>query len=134
MIDGIYGINIAVKDLAEATRRFEQVLGVRGRSMPADEFAFPGLLGTRIELNGLFIHLISSTEPGTAVARFVEGKGEGVFLVSLKTGNLDAVMNTLKAAGIDPLLDPPQESDFGRVTFVHPKNVHGVQLEILESA
>ncbi|GAA1851225.1 methylmalonyl-CoA epimerase [Pseudonocardia ailaonensis] len=133
MIDGLYGINIAVRDLDEATARFESLLGSPGQAMGADDFAFPGLRGTRFAVGGLYIHLLASTRSDTAIARFVEKRGEGVFLIQLRTQDLGTVLTSLKARGIGPLHDPPQDTFLGRVTFIHPKDLHGVQMELIET-
>jgi len=134
VINGVYGFNIAVKDLEAATARYQAILGVTGIPLSESDFAFPGLVGTRLEFGGLVINLITSPSSETSVGKFLETKGEGLFLVSLTTSDLDATTATLKEQGINTLLDPPRDTEYGRVTFVHPKNVNGVQLEILETA
>jgi methylmalonyl-CoA epimerase len=134
MITGVYGFNIAVNDLEAATTRYEALLGIAGKPLAPGDFAFPGLIGTRFDFGGLAVILITSTEPDTAVAKFLATKGEGLFLVSLKTSDMGAAVAGLKEQGIAPLLDPARETKYGAVTFVHPKSANGVQLEILETA
>lgn len=133
MFTGVYGFNIAVKDLEAATKRYESLLGITGLPLGEKDFAFPGLVGTRLEFGGLVINLITSTDPETSVYKFLEAKGEGFFLVSLTTSDMDASIEGLRDLDIRPLLDPPRETKYGRVTFVHPKSAHGVQVEILET-
>jgi len=134
MITGVYGFNIAVKDLEAATARYETLLGTAGKPLAPNDFAFPGLIGTRFDFDGLAIILITSTEPDTSVAKFLDNKGEGLFLVSLKTSDMAAAMTGLKEQGITPLLDPARDTKYGAVTFLHPKSANGVQLEILETS
>lgn len=133
MITGVYGFNIAVKDLVAATERFEAILGVKGTSLAEEDFAFPGLVGTRLEFGGLVINLITSDDASTSVAKFLDSRGEGLFLVSLTTGDMDGALEGLSSEGITPLLTPPKETKYGRVTFLHPREAHGVQLELLET-
>src|SRR3546814_3192000 len=89
MIKGIYGLNIAVADLDTASAKYEKVLGVPGKFIGAEKFAFPGLKGTNFNVDGFHLNLIASTQPDTSIAKFIEKKGEGVFLVSLEVGDLD---------------------------------------------
>src|SRR3546814_2769770 len=104
MIKGIYGLNIAVADLDTASAKYEKVLGVPGKFIGAEKFAFPGLKGTNFNVDGFHLNLIASTQPDTSIAKFIEKKGEGVFLVSLEVGDLDQALSEMQAVGLTPLL------------------------------
>lgn len=130
----VNGINIAVKDLASATARYEKLFDVEGEHVGPDGFAFPGLEGTRLDVGGFIISLIASTEEGTSVARFLERHGEGVFLFSAKVNDLEAATADLKGQGLTPLLDEAVSGEFGAVNFYHPKSLNGVQLELIQPA
>lgn len=134
MIKKVYGLNIAVADLGAATETFARVLGVQGEPIDAEGFAFPGLVGTSFDVNGFHLNLIASTQPGTSVAKFVESKGEGVFLLSLQVDDLGQTLDEMRTQGLSPLLSESAQGPFGKVNFVHPKLMHGVQLEIYEPA
>ncbi|MBA4025489.1 MAG: hypothetical protein C0482_24300 [Gordonia sp.] len=130
----VNGINIAVKDLPAATERYEKLFGVEGEHVGPDGFAFPGLEGTRLYVGGFVISLITSTEDGTSVARFLDRHGEGVFLLSAKTDDLEAATHDLREQGLSPLLDEAVRGRFGAVNFYHPRALNGVQLELIENA
>ena len=130
----VNGINIAVKDLASATARYEKLFQVEGEHVSAEGFAFPGLEGTRLDVGGFIISLIASTEEGTSVARFLERHGEGVFLFSAKVDDLEAATADLQRQGLTPLLDEAASGEFGAVNFYHPKSLNGVQLELIQPA
>ncbi|MDI9977306.1 VOC family protein [Rhodococcus sp. IEGM 1307] len=130
----VNGINIAVRDLASATERYERLFDVRGEHVGPDGFAFPGLEGTKLDVGGFIISLIASTQEGTSVARFLERHGEGVFLFSAKVDDLDIATDELKQQGLSPLLDEAVRGDFGAVNFYHPRALNGVQLELIEHA
>ncbi|MBM7244222.1 VOC family protein [Rhodococcus fascians] len=130
----VNGINIAVEDLPAATTRYERLFGVTGEHVGPEGFAFPGLEGTRLNVGGFIISLITSTQDGTSVARFLQRHGEGVFLFSAKVHDLDAATDELKQQGLIPLLDEAVRGDFGAVNFYHPKALNGVQLELIEQA
>ena len=132
MIKGIYGINIAVRNLEAATADYERAFGIKSVPVGTKGFAFPGLIGSSFVLNGFHLNLIASTNPDTSVAKFLEHKGEGVFLVSLEVDQMDADLRLFVEKGFNPLLNPSAEGDFGVVNFIHPKQMHGVQLEIYQ--
>ena len=132
MIKGIYGINIAVKDLNEAVKRYESAFGVKSEPMSARDFAFPGLTGAKLNIGGTFLTLISSTQENTSVANFLSKKGEGVFLISVKVDDIEQDVEVLKERGLLFALKETSRGEFGKVNFVHPKSMHGVQLEIYQ--
>lgn len=134
MITGIYGINIAVKNLEEATARYESVFGVKAERLAERDFAFPGLAGAKLKVNGFYITLITSADENTSVAKFLEKKGEGVFLLSVRVDAMDQDCAALKGQGLQLLLGKPATGAFGAVNFVHPKSMHGVQVEIYQPA
>lgn len=130
MIKGIYGINIAVKDLAEAVKKYEKVFGVKSEALGEGDFAFPGLVGAKMDVNGTFVNLISYTDENTSVAKFLSTKGEGVFLVSIEVDNVDSSVEELKERGLQFIFKESLKGNFGEVNFAHPKSANGVQFEI----
>ncbi len=84
-----FGVNIVVKDLDAAAKKYQGFLGVKPEWTPPEKFAFPGMKGASFVLpDGVMINLITSTNPETSVSKFLEAKGEGVFLISLRMEDL----------------------------------------------
>ncbi len=133
MIKGIHGINIAVKDLDEAVKKYESIFGIKSEPMGEGDFAFPGLIGARLDINGTEIALISYTDENTSVAKFVSSKGEGLFLVSIEVDDMEKDVERLKDRGLDFVFKDAMRGEYGAVNFVHPKSAHGVQLEIYQA-
>lgn len=130
MIKGIYGVNIAVKDLDEAVKKYEKVFGVTSEPLGEGDFAFSGLVGAKLNVNGTFITLISSSDENTAVAKFLESKGEGLFLLSIEVDDVASSVEELTGRGLKFIFKETLEGNFGEVNFAHPKSAHGVQIEI----
>lgn len=129
----VNGINIAVRDLEYWTHRYEQVLGISATPVDEEGFAFPGLQGASFNIQGFGLNLISSTDSTTSVGRFLERRGDGVFLLSLKVEDVDAASAELREMGIEPLLERPARGDgHAPVNFVHPREMAGVQFEFIE--
>lgn len=132
MIKGIFGVNIAVNDLAEATKKYENVFGVSAVPLGEKDFAFPGLSGAQLAINGFHINLITSNQPETSIAKFLERKGEGLFLLSVEVDAIDDDVADLRQKGLELLLRDSESGEFGAVNFIHPKSMHGVQVEVYQ--
>lgn len=133
MIKGILGMNIAVDDLDEAVKKYEDLLGVKAIDVSdPSNFAFPGIKGAVLEVNGVRIALLTPTQEGNPVAKFLSSKGEGLLLVSLESDNIDNDVENLKAKGVQFLFPSCVAGSFGKVNFIPPKTMNGVQWEILQ--
>ena len=132
MIKGFYGVSIAVKDLDAAAKRYSEVLGVEPVQYKPEELAMPGLKGVRFRIGGVTISLIASEKPDTAVAKFVETRGEGIFLASLEVTNVEEDMKEIAAKGVQLVVDKPIDIASGKLVFGHPKSMHGVQFEFIQ--
>ncbi|HAG11270.1 MAG TPA: hypothetical protein DCK76_07795 [Desulfotomaculum sp.] len=133
VIKGVYGVNIAVKDLEEAVKKYEGLLGSKPTKMLASgDFAVPGLKGAVFELNGFVFNIIASESENSSIAKFVSTKGEGLFLISLRSDNVEEDMARLREAGAEFVMDQPMKGTFGTANFIHPKSAHGVQIEVYD--
>ncbi len=132
MIKGIFGVNVAVRDLAAATAKYETMFGVRAVALAEEDFAFPGLTGSQLVINGFHLNLIASHRDDTSIAKFIERKGEGLFLLSVEVDAMAKDEADLRGKGFELLLGEAAAGDFGAVNFVHPKSMHGVQVELIQ--
>lgn len=129
----VHGINIAVADLDHWTRKYELVLGVKSAPVAQEGFAFPGLKGSAFDIGGFKLNLISSDDPTTSVGRFLARSGDGFFLLSLAVPDADEAGDRLREVGVAPLLDQAARGEGHLpVNFVHPKEMAGVQIELIE--
>jgi methylmalonyl-CoA/ethylmalonyl-CoA epimerase len=132
MIKELYGVNIAVKDLDAAVKKYAAILGGEPEWTKPEDFAFPGLRGASIKVAGVSINLIASDNPETSIYKFVEGKGEGVFLLSFRVTDLPNDMKDLEASGVRLVSPEPMTYSGGIVNFGHPKSLNGVQMEFIQ--
>jgi methylmalonyl-CoA/ethylmalonyl-CoA epimerase len=128
-----FGVNIVVKDLDAAAKKYQGFLGVKPEWTPPEKFAFPGMKGASFVLpDGVMINLITSSNPETSVSKFLEAKGEGVFLISLRMEDLVKDSEAITAAGVKLTSPTPLAYEGGKVNFGHPKTLHGVQIEFIQ--
>ena len=132
MIKRFAGINIAVKDLDAAMKKYSDFLGVKPIPYRTEDFAYPGLKGASFHLGDVKIFLIASEQPETPVAKFIEAKGEGVSQISLEVTDIEKDVKDLTEKGVKFVSDKPLTFSDGKVNFTHPKSMHGVEWEFMQ--
>lgn len=133
MFKRITHIGIAVKNLKEASQRFGKLFG---KNRPREE-AIPTekVNVAMFDLGGTKLELTEAADSSSAIARFIEKRGEGVHHLSFEVENLDAELKRLKAEGFEILDGYPRVGAGGcRVAFLHPRSIHGVLIEISEKS
>lgn len=132
MIKRFFAVSIAVKDLEAAAKKYGDVLGVNPEFTKPGDFPFPGIRGAFFEVGDVRIYLITSDQADTSVAKFVETRGEGVFLISLEVDDVKQTMKELTEKGVKFALEEPVTFKIATANFAHPKSMHGVQVEFIK--
>jgi methylmalonyl-CoA/ethylmalonyl-CoA epimerase len=129
-INKVDHISIAVKNLDQARRIWEPVLGKTG---PDDAYIDESekIRVARYWIGEVGVELMESLTPDGEVAKFIEKKGEGVMVVSLNVANTRETMAELEAKEYSFIGGPRQFRD-GEFAFIHPKKVNGVLLELID--
>lgn len=124
MLGDVIELSIVVKDLEAAVKRFETLFNLevytRGESK---EFGFKNAI---LPLGKGHIELMEPTDPTSAVARFLETRGEGVYLVGFDVEDIPGSVSKLRDMGVrvtHPGTGAP-------VAWVHPRDAHGVFVEL----
>lgn len=122
-------IGIAVKDLDEAEKRYAAILGVE--SYKREEVESEGVM-TSFFMSGINkIELLQATKSDSAIAKFIEKKGEGIHHIAYDVADIHAEMERLKAEGFTILNEVPKRgADNKLICFLHPKDAHGVLTEL----
>ncbi len=123
-------LGIAVKSLSKARSFYEQLgLPVMHEEVVEQEkvkLAMVPVGESRIEL-------LEPTTQDSAVARFLERRGEGLHHVALRVNDLNATFERMKAAGTRFISDEIKVGAGGHLyVFVHPSSAGGVLLELCE--
>ncbi len=123
-------IGIAVKDLSSANQLFETLFN-KGNykeevvDSEAVTTSFFQLGETKIEL----------LEGGSdsAIAKFIEKRGEGIHHIAFEVDDIYAEMERLREEGFQILNEKPKKgADNKLVCFVHPKSANGVLVELCQ--
>ncbi|MFG2111835.1 methylmalonyl-CoA epimerase [Streptomyces sp. NPDC048718] len=79
-----------------------------------------------------YIQLLEPVRDDSAVSAWLAENGPGVHHIAFGTDDVEAESERLKARGIRPIFDPPGTGSRGtRVTFLHPRDCHGVLTELV---
>ncbi|MCW8905700.1 MAG: VOC family protein [Sedimenticola sp.] len=129
-INRIDHISVAVRDLAQARRTWEAVLGKSG---PDEEYIDEPekIRVARYWLGEVGFELMESTSPDGDVARFIEKNGEGVMLVSFNVDSTRQSMGELGEQGY-PFIGRARPFRDCEFAFIHPKKMNGVLLELID--
>jgi methylmalonyl-CoA/ethylmalonyl-CoA epimerase len=131
MVGKVDHIGIAVKNLEESLKFYEDVLGIK---CVADEVVEEQKVKTAfLPLGDTEIELLESTSEDGPIAKFIEKKGEGIQHIAYKVDDIEKALEELKAKGIRLIDEKPRLGAGGaKIAFLHPKSTFGVLIEICE--
>lgn len=124
-------IGIAVKDLEASNQLFGKLFGkphYKTETVESEhvETSFFKLGESKIEL-------LHATNPDSAIAKFIEKKGEGIHHIAFGVADIEKEVERLKAEGFAPISDKPKKgADNKLVFFFHPKSANGVLVELCQ--
>jgi len=129
-VERVDHISIAVRDLEEAVRRWESMLGLKVANRYRDEE------GERIDvaqfrLGETIVELVAPTSPDSEVQKFLDRRGEGLMLLSLRVDDVAQALGELREKGAPVIDQEPRRFGEVRFGFVHPKGFNGVLLELI---
>lgn len=124
-------IGIAVKDLEESNELFEQLLG--RPHYKVEEVESEHVKTAFFKIGESKLELLEATAPESAIAKYVEKRGEGIHHVAFEVEDIEAEMERLKKEGFRLLNEQPKRgADNKRVCFVHPKSANGLLVELCQ--
>lgn len=124
-------IGIAVKDLSLACDLYERLLGVPCYKKEIVESE--GVHTAFFKTGENKIELLAAIKPGSPISGFLDKKGEGIHHVAFEVEDILMEMHRLKDEGFVLLNEIPKKgADNKLICFVHPKNTHGVLIELCQ--
>ena len=130
MIKRVHHIGIAVKNLEESVALFEDLLGVKPH---LEEAPCQKVNEAVFEVgDGMEIDLLEPTGPESAVAKFLESRGEGLHHIALEVDDINNELKNMEKKGFRLIDEEGREGIAGQIGFLHPKSVSGVLVELLQ--
>lgn len=124
-------VGIAIADVAAAKRLYEDVLGLKltREEVVTDQ----GVRTYFYPVAGVKLELLESIAPDGPIARHIEKRGAGLQHLAVEVDDIEEAIRELKAKGLRMLDEVPRKGvEDTRIAFVHPKDTHGVLLELVE--
>lgn len=124
-------IGVAVKNNDAAKKLFGDILGLHYTK--SEIVAEQKVNTTFFEVGDTHVELLEATSPDSAVAKYIEKKGEGIQHIAFSVENIEESLEELKAGGIQLIDEKPRRGAGGaKVAFLHPKSTFGVLIELCE--
>lgn len=124
-------VGIAVKNLDQAIDSYQKLLNADCYKTEQVESEY--VKTAFFKLGGNKIELLEATSSDSAIAKFLEKKGEGIHHIAFEVDDILAEMERLHKEGFVLLNDSPKKgADNKMVCFVHPKNTNGVLIELCQ--
>lgn len=129
-IEKIDHISIAVRNLDKARKAYEDILGLELDSTYVSEEE--KIRVARYRVGDVWLELMEPTGEGD-VSRFLDKRGEGLFVISYKVPDVDSAMAELKGKGYKLIDDKPRRLLGNRYAFIyHPRELCGILTEVLD--
>ena len=124
-------LGIAVKSLAHSDVLFSKLLGVS--PYKTEEVESEGVRTSFFQLGETKIELLEATQEDSAIAKFIEKKGEGIHHIAYEVTDIYAEMQRLKDEGFQLIHESPKQgADNKLICFLHPKSTNGVLIELCQ--
>jgi methylmalonyl-CoA/ethylmalonyl-CoA epimerase len=122
---------IAVEDLDGTLAALSRLFAVEPLSR--EVVVEQGVEEAMVPLGGSYLQILTPLGPDTPVGRFLEKRGPGLHHIAIQVTDLDAALAHLDASGAELIDRVPRTGGGGhRIAFVHPRNLAGTLIELVE--
>lgn len=139
MFSRIDHVGIACRDLDATAEFYRRTYGFEVAHEEVNEQQ--GVREAMLRVNGTddghatCLQLLEPTRSDSAVAKFLERRGEGVHHIAFGTADVAEAAGAVGATGVRVLDTEPRPGTSGsRIAFLHPKDCGGVLTELVEAA
>ncbi|MDH5610505.1 MAG: methylmalonyl-CoA epimerase [Cyclobacteriaceae bacterium] len=124
-------IGIAVKDLKQVNALYRKLFD--RPAYKSEKVESEQVETSFFEIGGTKIEFLEASGQDSAIARFIEKKGEGIHHLAFEVDDLIAEMSRLRAEGFQLINDEPKRgADNKLVCFIHPRSTQGVLVELCQ--
>jgi methylmalonyl-CoA/ethylmalonyl-CoA epimerase len=124
-------IGIAVKNLDEAIKYYENTLGLTCYAI--EEVADQKVKTAFFKIGQTKIELLESTDPEGPIGKFIEKRGQGIHHMAFATNNIKESLKEVEEKGVRLIDSTPRKGAEGLdIAFLHPKSTFGVLTEFCQ--
>ena len=125
-------VAIAVNDLNEAIKNYQKIFDTN--NIEVEVVGNEKVRVAMINLEDTRIELMEPTEESSTIAKYLEQNGEGIHHIAITADNIEEDVTRASVNGMK-ILGQLRTGSYGRkITFIHPKSLNGVLLELCEAA
>jgi methylmalonyl-CoA/ethylmalonyl-CoA epimerase len=131
MIKKIDHIGIAVNNLKESIKIYRDILGLECKG--AEEILDQKVIVATFLVGNVKVELVQPTHLDSSMRKFIDKRGEGMHHIAFMVDNIDKSLKELSEKGVK-LIDEKARigADGARIAFIHPKDMNGVLIELVE--
>ena len=124
-------IAIAVNNVDEALKDYQSFLNI-------DQLEFEDVPNEKVKvamlkLQDTRIELMEPTSSDSPIKKFLNERGEGIHHIAITADDIEKDVAKASAKGMKMLGELRSGSYGRRITFIHPKSLHGVLAELCEA-
>lgn len=124
-------IGIAIKDLSAANELFAKLFGAENYKQ--EHVESEGVTTSFFKTGESKIELLEATKPDSAIAKFIEKRGEGIHHLAFEVEDIYSEMERLIGEGFELIhKEPKKGADNKLICFLHPKSSNGVLVELCQ--
>lgn len=124
-------IGIAVKELDQANELFAKLFGEAAYKSETVESEHVTTSFFKVGPNK--IELLEAKAEESAIAKYINKKGEGIHHIAFEVDDIHAEMERLRGEGFQLINESPKQgADNKLVCFLHPKTTNGVLVELCQ--
>ncbi len=124
-------IGIAVKDMEQSNSLFSALFD--RQPYKQEEVKSEHVLTSFFKTGESKIELLQATHPDSAIAKFIEKKGEGIHHIAFDVTDIYSELKRLEREGFKIITkEPKRGADNKLVAFLHPKSTNGVLIELCQ--
>jgi len=131
MIKKIDHIGIAVNNLEESIKIYRDILCLNLRG--TEEIQDQKVIVATFLVGDVKLELVQPTQPDSPMRKFIDKRGEGMHHIAFMVDNIDESLKDMSENGVK-LIDQKARigADGARIAFIHPKDMNGVLIELVE--
>jgi methylmalonyl-CoA/ethylmalonyl-CoA epimerase len=131
-ISHIEHIGIAVKNIEESIKYYENILGLKCYAL--EEVKDQKVKTAFFMVGQTKIELLESTDPEGPIGKFVEKKGEGIHHLAFAVKGIENALSEMESKGVQLIDKLPRKGAEGLdIAFLHPKSTAGILTELCEN-
>ena len=123
---------IVVRNIEETLALYRRLFGLGETEI--EEVADQGVRAAIVSVGGTQLEFIEPTDPGGAIARFIERRGESLHHICFEVEDLQGTLDRLDSNDVELIDKSPRKGLAGMIAFIHPRSTGGTLVELVDES